>query len=75
MKKKKIVVCYQTLAGDFCVHSQRRILQSLMPNKHPAFSLICLRQCYHMMDAKGVQKLMFTFADSPIAVATKRQAL
>ena len=39
--------------------SKRRILQSLMPNKHPAFSLVCLHQCHHMMDAKeefGVQK-------------------
>ena len=39
--------------------SKRKILQSLMPNKHPAFSLVCLHQCHHMMDAKeefGVQK-------------------
>ena len=73
---KKVVIGYQSLAGDFCVHGRQRILQSLMPNKHPAFSVLCLHQCYHnfMLDAKGVQNFHL-FVDSYIAMASKLQAL
>ena len=68
---KKIVIGYLTLAGDFCVvNGEFSNLWCLINTLHSTWSVYTSATIWWMPK----EYKMFTFADSPIAVASKLQA-